>query len=368
MRKLPHETAYDQASHPDSFSLNHPLNPDPYITMHYPITLKPNIEFGIVPTHLRFVGGLVPDDQGKLPRTAGGEIAVVAGVRDLIEKTPVRFTCVQVSLFPGTLTEDLDLMVPGLKELGLDVDFVLMVDGVNPMDPNDEDGVIEQLLPLLKSAVQHGARHVSSTSIEEWMGSEPGREGADYQAAIEQNAKLHVRAYEEAELEGSSVQSWNIEFLRPGEFKTFTTLQRGWECIHGINEKLGKPFFKILVDAAHCADSGVPLAQNQALVGKIAEAGELGVFHASAKTTRGCLSSDDGWVGGMLAAMAGTGTLKHVYVEMFDHADEALGALRELEPGFGIDTRDGRSYNEAVADALGDVARRLNNLAARGIL
>jgi len=336
--------------------------------MSYPITLKPKIELGVVPTHLRFVGGLVPDDKGNLPRNPDGEIAVVAGVRDLVEKSPVRFSSAQVSLFPGTLTEDLDLMVPGLKELGLDVDFVLMVGGVNPMDPADEDGVIAQLLPLLKSAVQHGARHVSSTSIEEWMGSESPREDADYEAAMQQNAKLHVRAYEEAGLEGSTVQSWNIEFLRPGEFKTFTTLQRGWECIHAINEALGKSFFKILVDAAHCADSGVSLADNQALVQKIAEAGELGVFHASAKTTRGCLSSDDGWVGGMLAAMAKTGTLQHVYVEMFDHRDEALGALRGREPGFGIDTTDGRSYNEVVADGLGDVARRLNNLAARGIL
>jgi hypothetical protein len=275
---------------------------------------------------------------------------------------------VQVSLFPGTLPEELDRLVPGLKELGLDVDFVLMVGGVNPMDPKDEDAVLGQLLPLLKSAVQHGARHVSSTSIEAWMSSEPPREGADYEAAIQQNAKLHLRAYEEAGLEGSSIQSWNIEFLRPGEFMTFTSLQRGWECIHAVNQKLGKPFFKILVDAAHCADSGVPLAENQALVQTIAEANELGVFHASAKTTRGCLSSDDGWIGGMLAAMAGTGALKHVYVEMFDHQDEALEALRQLEPGFGVDTRDGRSYTEVMADGLGDVARRLNNLAARGIL
>jgi hypothetical protein len=336
--------------------------------MNYPIILKPKIELGIVPTHLRFIGGLVPDDAGKLPRNAEGEILVVAGVRELVKKSPVRFSCVQVSLFPGTLTEELNLMVPGLKELGLDVDFVLMVGGVNPMNPEDEDGVVGQLLPLLKSAVQHGARHVSSTSIEEWMSSEQPRTGADYVAAMEQNAKLHVRAYQEAGLEESSVQSWNIEFLRPGEFKTFTSLQRGWECIHAINEKLGRPFFKILVDSAHCGDSGVSLAENQALVTQIAAANELGVFHASAKTTRGCLSSDDGWTGGMLAAMAGTGALKHVYVEMFDHQDDTLEALRQLEPGFGIDTTDGRSYTEVVADGLGDVARRLNNLATRGIL
>lgn len=332
------------------------------------ITIKPDVALGVVPTHLRFVGGLVPDADGLLPRNEKGEIIIVAGVRDLLEASPVAFRSVQVSLFPGTQSGELDQLVAGLKALGLEVDFVLMVGGVNPMDPKDEDAVVAQLLPNLKSAVLHGARHVSSTSIEEWMSAEPGREGAEYAAAIAQNAKVHVRAYQEAGLEGSTVQSWNIEFLRPGEFKTFTSLRRGWECVHGINQMLGQPFFKILVDAAHCGDSGVPLAENIALVAEIAQAGELGVFHASAKTTRGCLSTDDGWIGAMLAAMAATGELTHAYVEMFDHRDAALEPLRMLEPGHGVDTTDGRDYTGVMADGLADVARRLNNLATRGVI
>ena len=332
------------------------------------ITLKPDIALGIVPTHLRFVGGLVPDAEGRLPRNTAGEIIIVAGVRELLEVSPVAFRCVQVSLFPGTQPEEIDLLVAGLKALGLDVDFVLMVGGVNPMDPRDEDAVVAQLLPNLKAAVRHGASHVSSTSIEEWMSAEPRRDGAEYEAAIAQNAKVHVRAYQEAGLEGSTIQSWNIEFLRPGEFKTFTSLQRGWECVHGINQRLGKTFFRILVDAAHCGDSGVPLAENIKLVEEIARAGELGVFHASAKTTRGCLSTDDGWIGAMLTAMAATGALRQVYVEMFDHADAALEPLRKLEPGHGVDTTDGRNYTGVMADGLADVAHRLNNLAARGII
>lgn len=333
------------------------------------ITLKPGVELGIVPTHLRFVGGLIPDEQGRLPRAADGEIVVVAGVRELVEKSPVAFRCVQVSLFPGTDPADLARLVDGLKALGLEVDFVLMVGGVNPMNPADEDAVVAQLLPSLKLAVGHGTRHVSSTSIEEWMSAnESRREGAELEAAIAQNVKVHTRAYREAGLEGSSVQSWNIEFLRPGEFKTFTSLERGWRCVHAINQALGKPFFKILVDAAHCGDSGVAMAENEALIARIAEADELGVFHASAKTTRGCLSSDDGWVPVLLTAMAKTGALKHVYVEMFDHQDDALEPLRQLEPGHGVDTCDGRTYTEVVADGLVDVARRLNSLAARGIL
>ncbi len=338
------------------------------MTKDYPIIVKPTIELGVVPTHLRFAGGLVPDEKGRLPRGADEELVVVAGMRELVEQSPVRIGRVQVSLFPGTRPEDLDTIVPGLKALGLEVDFVLMVGGVNPMEPKDEDAVLAQLLPLLQSSVRHGASHVASTSIEAWMSDEPAREGPDYAAAIAQNAKLHVRVYREAGLETSSVESWNIEFLRPGEFKTFTSLQRGWECVHAINQELGQPFFKILVDAAHCADSGIPLAENQALVEAIARTGELGAFHASAKTTRGCLSCDDGWIGGMLAAIAATGALRQVYVEIFDHRDPALAALRQLEAGFGIDTRDGRSYTQTVADGLGDVARRLNNLAARGML
>ena len=336
--------------------------------MSHSIELKSPVEIGIVPTHLKFVGCLVPDEEGKFPRNADGEILVVSGVRELVEKSPVAFNSVQVSLFPGTLPEELDVLVAGLKGLGLEVDFVLMVGGVNPMNPDDEDAVLGQLLPSLKSAVQHGARHVSSTSMEEWMSSEPAREGADYQAAMEQIAKLHVRAYEEAGLDGSTVQSWNIEFLRPGEFKTFTSLQKGWECIHSINQKLGKPFFKILVDAAHCGDSGVALQENLDLLRKIADAEELGVFHASAKTTRGCLSSDDGWIAAMLTGMAKTGALNLVYVEMFDHTDDALEPLRALEPGHGVDTTAGRSYTDVMADGLGDIARRLNNISARGIL
>ena len=135
-----------------------------------------------------------------------------------------------------------------------------------------------------------------------------------------------------------------------------------------MNKALGKKFFKLLVDAAHCGDSGLSLEENAAIITQIAAAGELGVFHASAKTTRGCLSTDDGWISALLTAAARTGELKHVFVELFDHSDATLELLNQLEPGFGIDTRDGRSYTQVVADGLGDISRRLNNLIARGIL
>ena len=39
--------------------------------------------------------------------------------------------------------------------------------------------------------------------------------------------------------------------------------------------------------------------------------------------------------------------------EAFDHADEALAPLRALDPGHGVDTRDGRDYTQVVADGHG---------------
>jgi hypothetical protein len=131
---------------------------------------------------------------------------------------------------------------------------------------------------------------------------------------------------------------------------------------------LGRNYFKVLCDAAHCGDSALNIAENEALIKEIAAAGSLGIFHASAKTTRGCLTTDDGWIGALMAACAKTGEMEMVFVEAFHHEDPALEALRKLDPGHGIDTRDGRSYDELVLDGLSDVGHRLNNLVARGML
>jgi hypothetical protein len=134
--------------------------------------------------------------------------------------------------------------------------------------------------------------------------TEVRRDGAEFEAAISQNVKVHMRAYQEAGVEGSCIENWHIEFLRPGEFKTFTNVDRAWQFVSAANQALGKKFFKLLVDASHCGDSGLSIAENQTLIARIAAAGEFGVFHASAKTTRGCLSTDDGWISALLTAAA----------------------------------------------------------------
>jgi hypothetical protein len=333
------------------------------------IHLKTRVRLGVVPTHLRFVGCLVPDDAGRYPRDESGEIKIVAGMRELCVASRVPLGCVQISVFPGCHEGDLDEMITELRALGLDVDLIMMLGGVNPMNPADEDAVVGQLLPGMKAAVKHGIGTVSSTSIEGWMfPGETERAGMAFDEAVAQNVKVHRRVIDEARLLGSSVQSWHIEFLRPGEFQTFTNIDRGRAFVQAANAALGNKFFKLIVDAAHCGNSGLSIDHNSATIRSLGASDELGAFHATPPTTRGCLSTDNGWIGALLAAAASTGKLQKVYVEMFHHQDAALQPLRDLEPGFGIDTRDGRSYVETMADGLADIARRLNNLRTRGIL
>jgi hypothetical protein len=333
------------------------------------IFLKPKIELGVVPTHIKFVGGLAPDENGRFPRNADGVLMVVAEMKTLTEQSPVKISCVQIPFFAGADAAEVEEMISQLRALDLDVHLIIMVGGANPMNAADEDTIVAQLVPSLKAAVAHGISNVSSTSIEEWMkDGELPRTGADFDAAVAQNVRVHLRVYQEAGLEGSCVKNWHIEFLRPGEFKTFTSAEKGWKFVAAANKALGKKFFKLLVDAAHCGDSGVSIAENQQVIADIAAAGELGIFHCSSKTTRGCLTTDDGWVGALLASAAATGELKHVFVEFFHHEDPALQLLRDLDSGHGVDTRDGRSYTQVTIDGLADTAHRLNNLAARGIL
>ena len=334
--------------------------------MTFTIESKSRIQLGVVPAHIKFVGGLVPE-QGRLPRNTDGQLIVVATMQKLCSESLVRIDCVQVPIFPGLDPKDVAEMVSVLKAIGLTVHFVMMIGNVDPMNPDDEDAVVAILIEALRSAEQHEIATFSSPSLEVWMQEGATRkEGADFDAAIAQNVKVHTRAYLESGV--TKIPSWHIEFLRGIEYQTFTDLGCCWKFVAAANKALGKDLFKVLVDAAHCGDSDLSIAENQALIEQIAEAGDLGIFHASAKTTRGCLTTDDGWISTLLTACAKTGKLKTVFVEAFHHEDDALVGLRAADPRHGIDTRDGRSYDQLVLDGLADVGRRLNNLTARRLL
>jgi hypothetical protein len=333
------------------------------------IPLKSKAKLGVCPTHIKFVGGLLPDEDGRLPRTPEGVLVVVDNFATLQKMSAAPIDIAQVPFFPGLNPGDVKEMTDGIRALGIEVCFIMMIGGEDPMNPADEDAVVATLLLGIQAAKDNNVEHVSSTSIERWMiDDEVRKEGADFDAAVAQNITLHTRAYRDGGIEGSCIKNWHIEFLRGEEFQTFTDVGRAWEIIKGANKVLGKPFFKILVDAAHCGDSALDIPENQRLIKEIAANDELGIFHASAKTTRGCLTTDDGWIGALLSAAAETGKLEQVYVEVFHHADEALGALRDKVAGHGVDTTDGRTYDQVIVDGLENTARRLNNLVARGVL
>lgn len=333
------------------------------------ITLKAPVELGIVPTHTKFVGGLVPDENGRLPRNEDGRLRLLAEVDLITSLSPVDISTVQVPFFPGLDWADCDELFDTIRQRGIKPSLIAMVGGGNPMDPADEDFVCSHLMASLEAAKRYQIEHVSSTSIEEWM--KAGAEtltGKAYDAALAQVAKLHARAWNEAEASDSCVKAWHLEFLRGVEFQTFTDIGKAWTVVRATNAALGYNAFKVLVDAAHCGDSDLSMEENAAMIEEIGREGGISMFHASAKTTRGCLSTDDGWIGNLLTACAATGGLEMVLVELFHHEDPALAGLRQADPRHGIDTTDGRSYTQCVCEGLGDVAHRLNNLVTRGIL
>ena len=328
---------------------------------------KSKVEIGVVPTHLMFVGALAPDESGKLPRTNSGDLKIVSGMRLLCRTSPVKLNNVQVTLFPGTDSRDLDDMFKGLRALKLQVHLIMMVGGANPLNPKDEDAVVGMLNSGLAVARKYKVKHVSSTSFEEWLSGKKLK-GKAFDNAVQQVIKVHARCYKESALDKSSVEAWHLEFLRGVEFHNFTNAAKAAKVVNGINKKIKKKFFKVMIDAAHCGDSDLSLAENEKVIKDLAKTDALGIFHASAKTTRGCLSTDDGWIAALLAAYAPTGKLKHVFVELFHHQDPALAALRKAVKGHGVDTTDGRTYNKTVTDGVIDVAHRLNNLAARKLI
>ena len=141
------------------------------------------------------------------------------------------------------------------------------------------------------------------------------------------------------DLAKSSIEAWHLEFLRGVEFQNFTNAAKAAKVVNGINKKIKRKFYKVMIDAAHCGDSDLSIEENAKVIKDLAKTDALGIFHASAKTTRGCLSTDDGWIGALLAAYAPTGKLKHVFVELFHHQDPALEPLRKAVKGHGVDPR-----------------------------
>lgn len=326
------------------------------------------VRIGVCPAHFGFARTLAPDDSGCLPRDSDGTLKALSRLKELDEQSPIPLSVVPMFVFSGTREDDVREALSGVRELGIIPEIILMVGGMDPMNRDHEDRFVRVAVETLGIAKSLGIDTISSTSFEEWMNEGPGKSGTDYDAAVEQVVKVHRRIYEEAELADSSIKAWHLEFLRPVEFNTFTNVRNAWDVVRRLNESISRNFFRVLVDASHCGDSGISVEENQTAIREIAAAGALGAFHASAKTTRGCLTTDQGWIDALLTTCAETGELETVIVEAFDHTDEGLGGLRAAVPGNGVDTTHGRTYDQLIIDGLVMVDDRLSKLREDGIL
>lgn len=324
-----------------------------------------SVKIGFVPSHLGLAKTHVPDENGKLARDESGRILLLEGILNTCSASPVKVDVIQIMLFPGICDADMNQLIEGVLSLDAEPQLILMVGGLDPMCASDEDAATQLLLRGCNLAKRFSIKHICSTSVEAWMATPAPVNQAERDQRVAQITKLHHRVFVEGELEQSSIDSWHLEFLRPGEMNTFTSISSIEPVVSELNKLVGSPFFKILVDAAHCGNGDLTVSENQALIEQLAGANQFEVFHASVPTTRGCLSSDDCWVGSLLNAAASSGALKYVFVEVFHHSDPALQPLRDYDEGHGINTTCGRSYADVVNHNIEGIALRMNNLQNR---
>ena len=119
------------------------------------------ISLGVVPTHLTFADGVAPTQNGDWPRDESGQIKILSYFRQLVAESPVPIKCAQISQFAG-ISDDVNTeLVDGLKALGLEVQFIMMVGEGDPMNPADEDTVVQLLVDGLKTAQKYGVSQVA---------------------------------------------------------------------------------------------------------------------------------------------------------------------------------------------------------------
>ena len=88
---------------------------------------------------------------------------------------------------------------------------------------------------------------------------------------------VHARCYKECALEKSPIEAWHLEFLRGVEFQNFTNAAKAAKVVNGINKKI-KKYFKVMIDAAHCGDSDLSIAENEKVIKDLSKTDALGIF------------------------------------------------------------------------------------------
>lgn len=326
---------------------------------------KSKVKFGVVMVHRGF-------DAHKL--TPSGKFDYVFALDWLIDHSPVKISTVQVPLFPDHLCKGKGLgttkkLFRELRKRVKNVVAVLMLT-TNPLDPANKAVAIETLRNGLIQAGKLGVRTCSATSFEAWLngtvnGLKPLK-GKKLTQAIDLLVDIHVQAIKDALADGCKVRYLDMEYLRPGEFTTFTNMNIALRVIHRINEKLQMGFCRLLDDTAHAEDSGLPLGAQDRVRNNAGFYDEHGTCHASEPTTRGAIGVSSSAVVDGIRSMAMHGELRDLLVEIFDCAGEETAPMRKYIKGYGRKTYG--NINEAMVEALILVQKTINGLVKEGVL
>ena len=129
--------------------------------------------------------------------------------------------------------------------------------------------MVDMLNSGLAVAKKYKVKHASSTSFEEWLSGKKLK-GKAFDNAVKQVIKVHARCFKESGLAKSPIEAWHLEFLRV-EFQNFTNAAKAATVVKGINKKIKKKFFKVMIDAAHCGDSDLSMEENEKVIKDLAK-------------------------------------------------------------------------------------------------
>ena len=318
----------------------------------------PYPKFGLVTTWRSFLP-LTDDPQSGFPV----QPAILAGCKIMKEWGKVPLQVIQFPFF-GFMTDEenaakSDSLVEGLGGLCEELVPIIMSDAdLHSGNYEQEEAYVETIAGGLSWAGKKGCRRACATLFEKWMSGNARISDADLPEANKRLAKLVAEGVKRAKERGPVPDEFHAEYLRPdkngqpGEFSTYTDINRALWGVEAINEEIGGDvaFVRLMHDIAHAGDSLLSLeAIGKALV-RMRDAGLTGITHASAPTTRGCLVDQSPWVIASLQQAAMLGVLETVLGEVFHWKDQLLNPLRADNIGFGKDTFNGRDGDSVMAD------------------
>lgn len=222
-------------------------------------------------------------------RKEGGEYAYLQLARQMSGRTTL-FTRFSMPMKPQD--EFVELARRINADTGYEIVPIVLVDAAkNPADPAAEDAAIANLKLCFDLAIECGAKQTMGPTGEPWSPAAPdwgksdppklpGKVLAD---RIKQAAKVHVAALEH--LAPGVDFTHNVEYLFPGEQRTFNTPGPAVSLARAVNKKLGRTRLMVAHDSAHryedraySADELRPMFAEDA---KLHAAGEIGLLHFS---------------------------------------------------------------------------------------